>query len=85
MTVLPSFTKACIALAMYTAIFDFAVLICSLLTHVPIHLRILVQGDGVACLIDMCRVKDPDHSLISQFLIIHVLHPTCKDRTNKIY
>jgi hypothetical protein len=37
----------------------------ALLTHVPIHLRILVQGDGVACLIDMCRVKDPDRALVS--------------------
>jgi hypothetical protein len=37
-----------------------------LLTHVPIHLRILVQGDGVAFLIDTCWVKDPDRALIFQ-------------------
>jgi hypothetical protein len=83
MRVLPSFTKACIALAMYTATFDLTVQV--LLTHVPIHLRILVQGDGVACLIDMCWVKDPDRALISQFVTIHGLHPTCKDRTKKMY
>jgi hypothetical protein len=56
-----------------------------LLTHVPIHLIILVQGDGVACLINMRRVKVPDHALISQFVTIHGLHPACKDRTKKIY
>jgi hypothetical protein len=56
-----------------------------LLTHVPIHLRILVQCDGVACLIDTCRVKDPDHALISKFVTIHGLHHTCKDRTKKMY
>jgi hypothetical protein len=55
-----------------------------LLTHVHIHLIILVQGDGVACLIDMCRVKDPDRALISQFVTIHGLHPTCKDHTKKM-
>jgi hypothetical protein len=55
------------------------------LTHVPIHLRIVVQGDGVACLIDMCRVKDPDCAFIPQFLTIHGLHPTYKDRTKKMY
>jgi hypothetical protein len=36
-----------------------------LLTHVPVHLRILIQGDSVACLIDTCRVKNLDHALIS--------------------
>jgi hypothetical protein len=56
-----------------------------LLTHVPIHLKILVQDDGVACLNDTCRVKDPDRLLISQFVTIHGLHPTCKDRTKKMY
>jgi hypothetical protein len=56
-----------------------------LLTHVPIHLRILIQGDGVACLIDMCQVKDPDGTLMSQFVTIHALHPTCKDHTKKMY
>jgi hypothetical protein len=55
------------------------------LTHVPIHLRILVQDDGVACLIDMCRVKDPNRALISQFVTIHGLHRTCKDHTKKMY
>jgi hypothetical protein len=91
-SVLPSFTKACIALAIYNATFDLAVPVCSLtclfevlLTHVPIHLRILVQDNGVACLTDTCRVKDPDRALISQFIIIHGLHPTCKDRTKKMY
>jgi hypothetical protein len=53
------------------------------LTHGPVHLRILIQGDGVACLIDTCQVKDPDHALISQFVTIHGLHPTCKDCTKK--
>jgi hypothetical protein len=56
-----------------------------ILTHVPVHLRILVQGDGVACLIDTCRVKDPDHALIPQFLTVHGLHPTYKYRTKKMY
>jgi hypothetical protein len=56
-----------------------------MLTHVPVHLRILVQGDGTACLIDTCRVKDPDRALIPQFLTVHGLHPTYKDRTKKIY
>jgi hypothetical protein len=56
-----------------------------MLTHVPIYLRILVQSDGVACLIDTCRVKDPDRALNSQFVTIHGLHPTCKDRTKKMY
>jgi hypothetical protein len=56
-----------------------------LLTHVTIHLRILVQDDGVACLIDTCQVKDFDRALISQFVTIHGLHPTCKDRTKKMY
>jgi hypothetical protein len=55
------------------------------LTHVPVHLRILVQGDSVACLIDTCLVKDPDCALIPQFLIIHGLHPTYKYRTKKMY
>jgi hypothetical protein len=54
-----------------------------LLIHVPIHLRILVQGDGVTCLIDTYWVKDPNRALISQFVTIHGLHPTCKDRTKK--
>jgi hypothetical protein len=35
-----------------------------ILTHVPVHLRILVQGDDVDCLIDTCWIKDPDHALI---------------------
>jgi hypothetical protein len=56
-----------------------------LLTHVFVHLRILVQGDGVACLIDTCQIKDPDHALISQFITIHGLHSTCKDRIKKMY
>jgi hypothetical protein len=56
-----------------------------LLTHVPIHLRILVQGDGVVWLIDTCRVMDPNRALISQFVTIHGLHPTCKDRTKKMF
>jgi hypothetical protein len=56
-----------------------------LLTHVTIHLRIIVQSDGVASLIDTCRVKEPDRALISQFITIHGLHSTCKDRTKKIY
>ena len=55
-----------------------------LLTHVPIHIIILVQGDGVTCLIDTCQVKDPNRALISQFVTIHGLHPTCKDRTKNV-
>jgi hypothetical protein len=56
-----------------------------MLTHIHVHIRILVQGDGVACLIDTCRVKDPDRALIPQFLTVHGLHPTYKDRTKKMY
>jgi hypothetical protein len=55
-----------------------------LLTHVHVHLRILIQGDGVACLINTCRVKNPDRALISQFITIHGLHATCEDRTKKM-
>jgi hypothetical protein len=55
------------------------------LTHVLVHLRILVQGYGVACLIDTCQVKDLDCTLISQFLTVHGLHPTYKDHTKKMY
>jgi hypothetical protein len=67
MRVLPSFTKACIGLAMYTNRPRCTGLLLNLfievlLTHVPIHLRILFQGDGVACLIDTCRVNDPDRA-----------------------
>jgi hypothetical protein len=56
-----------------------------LLTHVPIHLRILIQGDGVGCLIDMYRIKDLDRALISQFVTNHGLNPMCKDCTKKMY
>jgi hypothetical protein len=56
-----------------------------MLTHVSVHLRILVQGDGPACLIDTCQVKDPDRALIPQFLTVHGLHPTYKYCTKKMY
>jgi hypothetical protein len=55
------------------------------LTHVLVHLRIFVQADSVACMIDMCRVKDPDRALISQFYTVHELHPTYKYRTKEMY
>jgi hypothetical protein len=89
---LPSFTNTCIALAMYNTTFNLAVPVNSLtclfkvtLTHVLVHLRILVQGDGVACLIDTCWVKDPNCVLIPQFLTVHGLHPTYKYCTKKMY
>jgi hypothetical protein len=89
---LPPFTNAFIALSMYNATFNLSIIILFLnllievvMTHVPVHLKILVQDDGLACLIDTCWVKDPDPALIPQFLTVHGLHPTYKDRTKKIY
>jgi hypothetical protein len=81
---LQSFINSCISLAMYNATFDLAVPVI-FLTCIPVHLRILVQGDGVASLIDTCRVKDPDRALIPQFLTVHDLYPTYKYRTKKMY
>jgi hypothetical protein len=56
-----------------------------MLTHIVVHLRILVQGDGVVCLIDMCWVNDLDRALIPQVLTVHGLHPTYKYHTKKMY
>jgi hypothetical protein len=89
MRVLPSLTKAYIALHRYLRPRCTGLLVNLfievLLTHVPIDLRILIQGDYVACLIDTCRVKDPDRALISQFVTIYGLHLTFKDCTKKMY
>jgi hypothetical protein len=81
MVFLPSFTNACIALAMYNGTLTLALLLRPTTSlwnycHVIVHLWILPQVDSVACLMDTCQVKDPDRALVPQFHTVHELHPT---------
>jgi hypothetical protein len=78
MIVLSSFMKACIVLAMYITTFNFALPVC--------YLTCLLKSYWLMFLyISEFLFKDSDRALIYQFVTIHGLHPTCKERTKKIF
>jgi hypothetical protein len=84
MILLPSFINAWIALAMCNDTLALSLLLRSTtyLSSCFFVMPLYISKSFLklmACLIDTCWIKDPDHALLPQFLIVHELHPTYKD------
>jgi hypothetical protein len=83
MVFLPPCTNAGIALVMYNdtrALSSLLIRATSFLNSVIVMslyiFDCILKVDGVACLIDTCWVKNPDHAFALQFYIVHEFHPT---------